>query len=43
MFGFRFGNEQARSTRVPFPRDTTRHNLRDNPGRMRGQALARLA
>jgi basic membrane protein A and related proteins len=39
MFGFRFGNEQARSTRVLFPGETTRHNLRDNPGRMRGQAL----
>jgi basic membrane protein A len=39
MFGFRFGNEQARSTRVLFPGETTGHSLRDNPGRMRGQAL----
>ena len=39
MFGFRFGNEQARSTRVPFPGGTTGHSLRVNPGRMRGQAL----
>ena len=39
MFGFRFGNEQARSTRVLFPGGTTGHSLRDNPGRMRGQAL----
>jgi basic membrane protein A and related proteins len=39
MFGFRFGNEQVRSTRVLFPGETTRHSLRDNPGRMRGQAL----
>jgi hypothetical protein len=38
MIGFRFGNERARPARVPFPGDTTRHNLRDNPGRMRGQA-----
>jgi len=40
MFGFRFGNEQARSTRVPFPGETTGHSLRDNPGRMRGQVLS---
>jgi basic membrane protein A and related proteins len=39
MSGFRFGNEQAGSTRVLFPAGTTRHSLRDNPGRMRGQAL----
>ena len=39
MLGFRFGNEQARSTRVLFPGETTGHSLRDNPGRMRGQAL----
>jgi basic membrane protein A and related proteins len=39
MFGFRFGNEQARSTCVLFPDETTRHNLRDNLGRMGGQAL----
>jgi basic membrane protein A len=39
MFGFRFGNEQLRSTRVLFPGETTRNSLRDNPGRMRGQAL----
>ena len=39
MSGFRFGNEQARSTRVLFPGETTGHSLRDNPGRMRGQAL----
>jgi hypothetical protein len=32
MIGFRFGNEQARKSRVPFPADITRHNLRDNPG-----------
>jgi len=39
MFGFRFGNEQVRSTRVLFPGATSGHSLRDNPGRMRGQAL----
>ena len=39
MFGFRFGNEQARSTCVLFPGETTGHSLRDHPGRMRGQAL----
>src|SRR5579859_4379449 len=39
MLGFRFGNEQLRSTRVLFPGETTRNSLRDNPGRMRGQAL----
>ena len=41
MSGFRFGNEQARWPRVLFPAETTRHSLRDNLGRMRGQALWR--
>ena len=41
MFGFRFGNEQARRPRVPFPAETTRNSLRVNLGRMRGQALWR--
>jgi basic membrane protein A len=40
MIGFRFGNEQARESCVPFPGEVTRHSLRDNPGRMRGQALS---
>ena len=40
MIGFRFGNEQARSSCVPFPGEVTRHSLRDNPGRMRGQVLS---
>jgi len=38
MIGFRFGNEQARRPRVPFPAETTRNSLRVNLGRMRGQA-----
>jgi basic membrane protein A len=41
MSGFRFGNEQARWPRVLFPAETARHSLRDNLGRMRGQALWR--
>jgi basic membrane protein A len=41
MIGFRFGNEQARRPRVPFPAETARHSLRVNLGRMRGQALWR--
>jgi hypothetical protein len=32
MIGFRFGNEQARPARVPFPCHTTGHSLPDNPG-----------
>jgi len=40
MIGFRFGNEQAGSSCVPFPGAVTRHSLRDNPGRMRGQVLS---
>jgi len=38
MFGFRFGNEQARRPRALFPAATTGHSLRVNLGRMRGQA-----
>jgi hypothetical protein len=34
MIGFRFGNEQLRSPRVPFTGENTGINLRDNPGRM---------
>ena len=41
MIGFRFGNEQARRPRVPFPAETTRNSLRVNLGRMRGQAQQR--
>ncbi len=41
MSGFRFGNEQARWPRVLFPAETARHSLRDNLGRLRGQALWR--
>jgi basic membrane protein A and related proteins len=40
MIGFRFGNEQARESCVPFPGEVTRHSLRDNPGRMQGQVLS---
>jgi hypothetical protein len=31
MVRFRFGNEQVRPVRVPFPGGITRHSLRVNP------------
>jgi hypothetical protein len=43
MIGFRFGNERARQSRVPFTGGITRHNLRFNPGRFQASRYSALA